>query len=556
MRTLKNNILTRRAIAIAIAFVMVFSLMPVQAFADINEYDVIDSALGDESYPTEDQPTEYTYEDDSSYTKKDVSPEESNEAEEEYEEYKEYEEYEEYELEINKEPVVTNYTVAIVFEEEYLVVERGSEFDLLYGVSAADQYGVNIPVFVLDDGGFDIYAEWPDNNFVITYAAIHPVTEQQFTAERIAFVTQPFVALGTPVSVSTWADLQAEINSATAPTTIELTGNIELTAVTADNAITIPAGTDITLTGGYTVLRTGGDNQRHFLVDGTLRLENITLRGNYPYLTNNHGGIEVRTGGHLIMEVGSVIRNNRNTGNTSAGAVFVAGSNAKFTMNGGEISHNSTPNMNVASSTGSATIFVNNNGVFTMNGGVIRNNTGRFGGGVRIGQTVAVGGNNRMYMHGGEIYGNTAFFGGGVNLEFGTFTMTAGTIRNNTATGRENAVLTTTLSDGRGGGGVFIQNSGIFNMSGGTISGNLSHTHGGGVMSGTPAANQFNMTGGTIRDNKAYNPDTNPFTTATNTGGGVRMTNGLFTMSSGTLDDGTITYGTITGNTATNDGGG
>jgi len=353
---------------------------------------------------------------------------------------------------------------------------------------------------------------------------------------------RPILPLNT-VQVSTWAELRDTVNVAIGATTIELIDDILLPAGVAGNAIIIPPGSDITLTGGHTLTRTAA-GQRHFIVDGTLTLENVTISGNYPTITGNHGGIEVRAGGTLYMEDGSAIRDNRHTSNTSASGILVAGAGATFTMNGGEISYNSTLSITAGSSSGSASVFVNNGAVFTMNGGVIRYNTGRFGGGVRIGQTAEIGGDNRMYMHGGEIYNNTAFFGGGVNLEFGTFTMTDGTIRDNIATAFQNNTELA-LTPGRGGGGVFIQNSGIFNMEGGTISGNRSYTHGGGVMSGTPAANQFNMTGGTIFGN-----------TADDTGGGVRMTNGVFTMGSGLLDDGTVTTGTISGNTARNDGGG
>ncbi|MCL2568132.1 MAG: S-layer homology domain-containing protein [Oscillospiraceae bacterium] len=329
--------------------------------------------------------------------------------------------------------------------------------------------------------------------------------------------------------------------------------------ITLPGAVTIVAGRNLLVRSEYgelwTLWRTAGA-ARHFTVNGTLTLENVILSGNYPMFSGNHGGIQVNAGGSLIMEDGSAITRNRNNGNASASAVLVDGAGATFTMNGGEISYNSTLSITATSSSGSATVFVIGGAVFTMNDGVIRNNIGRFGGGVRIGQTAAIGGDNRMYMNDGEIYGNTAFFGGGVNLEFGTFTMTAGIIRDNIATAFQNDTALA-RTDGRGGGGVFIQNSGIFNMSGGVIHDNHSYTHGGGVMSGTPAANQFNMTGGTIRDNTADRRDIPPaLATPTNTGGGVRMSNGVFTMGTATLEDGTITYGTITGNTATNDGGG
>jgi len=102
---------------------------------------------------------------------------------------------------------------------------------------------------------------------------------------------------------------------------------------------------------------------------------------------------------------------------------------------------------------------------------------------------------------------------------------------------------------------VFLQNGGIFDMSGGTIRNNHAYTHGGGVMVAS-VDSAFTMTGGTIRDNTAYNTPTNIDPGFINTGGGVRVTNGTFIMGSATLEDGTITSGTISGNTTTNNGGG
>ena len=372
----------------------------------------------------------------------------------------------------------------------------------------------------------DIYTEFPE------------IGEQLNEGE---YISRAIVPLNS-VAVGSWDALRAAVNDITV-TEIIITNSFEAVGSANSNAITIPAGRNITLMGNGAILTQTTIGQRHFLVNGTLSIEGVVLSGNFPTVTINHGGVQVNAGGSLYMEDGSGIKRNRNTGNASASAVLVSGADATFTMNGGEISDNSTLSVTATSSSGSATVFVIDGAVFTMNDGLIRNNTGRFGGAVRIGQTAAIGGNNRMYMNSGEIYNNTAFFGGGVNLEFGTVTMTGGTIRDNTATALQNNT-TLPITDGRGGGGVFIQNSGIFNMAGGTISGNHSYTHGGGVMSGTPAANQFNMIGGTISGN-----------TADFTGGGVRMSNGIFTMSSATLEDGTVTTGTITGNTAIYGGG-
>ena len=115
------------------------------------------------------------------------------------------------------------------------------------------------------------------------------------------------------------------------------------------------------------------------------------------------------------------------------------------------------------------------------------------------------------------------------------------------------------------GGGVKVENGGIFNMYGGTITKNTATLQGGGVCV-TGARSTFNMYGGAITDNTASH------------GGGVYVSGGKFTMngnasvtknktdnsqtSSGAgvyVDGGTFTMkdGTISGNNATNspDGG-
>ena len=98
-------------------------------------------------------------------------------------------------------------------------------------------------------------------------------------------------------------------------------------------------------------------------------------------------------------------------------------------------------------------------GSFTMSGGTITDNTSRRGG------AVSLHNGGIFTMTGGTITGNSAFayagtdgFGGGVYMEGGKFTMTGGTITGNTA---------------KYGGGVYVKLAfGELNISGGTINGN------------------------------------------------------------------------------------
>jgi hypothetical protein len=103
-----------------------------------------------------------------------------------------------------------------------------------------------------------------------------------------------------------------------------------------------------------------------------------------------------------------------------------------------------------------------------------------------------------------------------------------GTLKMNTG-----STITGNLKSSNNGGGVYVANKGIFEMNGGTISGNAAFNEGGGVY--IYGGGTFTMKGGTISGNTAHQ-----------WGGGIDVNSGTFVMRGGT----------ITGNTATNNGGG
>jgi hypothetical protein len=136
-------------------------------------------------------------------------------------------------------------------------------------------------------------------------------------------------------------------------------------------------------------------------------------------------------------------------------------------------------------------------------------------------------------MNGGTISGNTAPSGGGVCVWDGTFTMTGGTVSENTA-------------NQNGGGveiwaGTFTMQGGTFTMKAGTISGNTAGSGGGVCVEG----GNFTMNDGTISGN-----------TGTGIGGGGVYANGndaTFTKTGRTVygDDNTTHTPGSTENTAT-----
>ena len=295
---------------------------------------------------------------------------------------------------------------------------------------------------------------------------------------------------------------------------------------------------------GYEEERTISFNNGNFLISvGSLTIDaNITLDGR---LENSISLVNV-TGGNLIMKEKSIIKNNNymavavqngiftmdgglitgNRNGTGSAGVFVS-SNGKFIMNGGIISENYVlPDATVK--VGAGVGVRGTNALFTMNGGEIKNNSFDFGG---LGYGYGGGGvgirdGGSFIMNGGVISGNssvttidnTSSYGGGVFVrDDSTFTMNDGTITENTADQGGGVYISIngqfTMFDGKvsknislssigGGGGVYIF-GGSFVVMNGTISGNT----GGGVFGSTVATSdgiytaEFFMHGGRISGN-------------------------------------------------------
>ncbi|MCL1810752.1 MAG: InlB B-repeat-containing protein [Methanomassiliicoccaceae archaeon] len=309
------------------------------------------------------------------------------------------------------------------------------------------------------------------------------------------------------------------------PLIIELKNDIVLSSVTT---LIIPAGADITLTGGYSL--TGVDGHPTITVDGTLKIDGITVThkpGESGSGVLNNGTFSMTSGkisgNHALSSFGGGVYNTGTfnmsgsaeiSGNTATNAAGVYNLST-FNMSGGTIG-GSAAGANVANSDGGGVQNANSNAVFNMTGGEISYNKARGGGGVSN--------SNLFEMSGGSISYNDAHEAGGV-LNYRTFNMSGSAeISNNTAVGYGGGV--------HNNGSAFA--SAVFNMSGGTISGNSVKTFGGGVSNAYSKA-EFYISGTALITGN---------TSLEGYGGGVsNIDSCLLSMSGGTISNNHAYYG-------------
>ena len=271
------------------------------------------------------------------------------------------------------------------------------------------------------------------------------------------------------------------------------------------------------------------------------------------------GGVAV-FGGKFTMTDGTIGGDTADEGNTSyslGGGVSVWGSKSEFSMTGGVIKYNKSINNGgggVYLSGGDFRMWAGEGGTGT-GGEISYNIAGRlYGGGVEVL-------NGKFTMECGLISHNTAVTNGGgvyvydnnsTDAKTANFEMSGGNISYNevTGTGSEN-----------GGGGVYIR-SGSFTMSDGTITENTAALHGGGVY---VLYGDFTMSGGTISDNtsgdkgggvcvqaSASKPATFTMSAdaeisgndSSTSGGGVRLYYGSFIMNGGLITENYTTHAT------------
>ena len=281
--------------------------------------------------------------------------------------------------------------------------------------------------------------------------------------------------------------------------------------------------------GGTIVLKSGAileNNKAAQFGSGILAINGVKITMEDGAVIRNNTNRNYELGGGILLGNGSTFTMNGGeiSGNTANGGGGVAIIGSKMVMNGGTISNNSTYRTSgqgsygagvyvadYANSSGGDTLFTPTPASFEMYGG---KNTGNkaldYGGGIVTfpqrskkitinihngeisgnkvtggsgGAVAAFFGVTELNIKGGTLTGNSAYqFGGGVFLYQATnVTISGGTISKNKAL--------------RGGGGVCLLEGSAVKQTGGSIENNVAKV-GGGVYGGT-----YTMTGGVIKDN-------------------------------------------------------
>ena len=259
-----------------------------------------------------------------------------------------------------------------------------------------------------------------------------------------------------------------------------------------------------------------------------------TFQKNYA---KTGGGAVYVTGANSVLNMKNATFTNNSIGGYAGGAIFAQSSGTKVTVDGCSFTGNSAKAGGAIYASGSTTWSVDNSyftGNYAEQGACIYEQRA----------TVTIG---KVTMEKNEAKSRAA----GVYAKAGEVTMDGIVIKNNTSAGSGTAITTGsdvvdditvyptvhfvsgTISGNKGNSGVvLLQSKTVFNMKGGTISGNTT-SYAGGVYVSTNAT--FNMSGGTISNN-----------TTKNNGGAIYALRSTVNLSGGT----------ISGNKATKMGGG
>lgn len=396
------------------------------------------------------------------------------------------------------------YTVTFAIEEDeygssalYLTEGIGvTETDLLAGVSATDETGEPVTVTISDMGGLDLSVPqrpagpaFPPVPYIITFAAVHPVTGEELTVTREAYVT-----LGAgdimPLASGTGAiDNPVLWNLSTDGTLIIGSGNnnnyyVVTSSGQTTNTIRVQGGITANITlDGVNIDVSGINDVCAFEVTGNSTV-NLTLSGTNTLKSGvNKAGLEVSR--YNTLTIAAANDNQSLTSNGGRWSAGIGGSNAASNKRHG--------------------------GTIIISGGTVNATCGSSGGagiGGASASTATYGGDGgTVTIHGGRVNatgGNGAGIGGGNangsngSGSGGIITITGGTV---TAVGGNGAGI------GGGGGTVSVSDNGtggIITITGGTVT--TSSVTGAGIgigRVGTVAGSITTITGGTVNTTSA-----------------------------------------------------
>ena len=289
-------------------------------------------------------------------------------------------------------------------------------------------------------------------------------------------------------------------------------------------------GITVTITGDYAIsldsatqgrLLDVGANQTVVIVD--LHFKGHT--GNNATLVNVNG-----SNSSLTMRGSAKVSGNTRSGGSGGGVN--ASSGGSFTMEDQAEVYDNIANSGAGVNIWNGSFILGGNAKIYNNKAVVSTNSG---GGVLVSRDASTASSFTM-KDDAEVYGNEAGYGGGVTIT-GTggssFIMQGGVVRNNIARGDTSS----------SGGGVYINTSGKFTMSGNAeISyneANSKYSRGGGIYVNNNS--QFTMNGGTVSHNKSTVPSSiTQISDSDTAGGGVAVNNG----GSFIMNNGTVSYNT------------
>lgn len=243
-------------------------------------------------------------------------------------------------------------------------------------------------------------------------------------------------------------------------------GTIKNNTGLTGGAITMSAGTKLTMTGGAI---TGNNSEKNgagiYCSNATFDMQGGSISGNVA--GKDGAGIYVNNKGVVNVSGTALISGNKLLSGSGGGISY--GSTSTGKISGGIIEKNTAG--------GGGGLMIQNGAVVEITDGIIRNNKipNSVGGGIRVYKAT-------LTISGGNFQGNEATGGGAIYAsDKSTLNISGGTFQNNRA-------------NKSSGGGIAVATETVFTMTGGTVKNNFAKTTGGGISSNKCTSNLSNVT--------------------------------------------------------------